>query len=333
VALVDTVSDWVQVGLNAGAILVGGAVWKLYVENLKTTIGTKESETSLANSRVDYWKEKAEELEKRSPEVVEKVLAERIAIRETEIARLDTDRANSSRELARANQELDLLNRTLDQTKGFREILAMEQPDPDDPEYEEFLEYAQEHADRVVNVEVQYLGTVGVDSGQLLLTDPCYIDGEWEDEPFVTNRIYEDSETGTIIRWNVDFIRYDEPLAPYDQTPEKLIANGRLVKIPMPVPDKFPYSYNGACQATLSAGFGELTYSSGHAGAGVAFATGWGDGFYNVFGEKHDGRIVRVYVNLGADPAPPLVPPSTSEVSTLVAQRGEDGASSHRGSA
>lgn len=281
---VDTVSDWLQVLLNAGAIIVGAAVWKLYVESLKTSITTKESEVSLARSRADYWKEKATELEKRSPEVVEKVLADRIAIREAEIARLDTDRENSSRELALANQELDLLNRTLDQTKGFRQILAMEQPDPDDPEYEEFLEYAQDRADRVVDVEVVFLGTVGVDSGQLLLTDPCYIDGEWEDEPYETLREYEHAG--------------------------------------------FPYSYNGACQATLSEGFGELVFSAGHTGAGVAFATGWGDGLYNVFGEKHDGRIVRVYVNLGADPSPPLVPPNSSEVSNLVALRGSDGRAS-----
>lgn len=304
-ALVDTVSDWVQVGLNAGAIVIGGAVWKLYVENLKTSISTKEAETSLANSRVDYWKEKADELKKRSPEVVEKVLAERIAIREAEIARLDSDRESSSRELALANQELDLLNRTLAQTQGFRQILAKEEPQPDDPDYQDYLDYVQEHADRVVKVEVEYLGSVGVDSGQLLLTDPAYIDTEWKDEPFEHGRVYEDSVTGTLITWKTDFVKYTEPLAPYNETPEKLIANGRLVQLPPPpLPDGFPYSYNGACQATLSAGFGELNYSNGETGAGVAFQSGWGDGFYPVYGEKHDGRIVRVYVNMGAEPTP-----------------------------
>jgi len=28
------------------------------------------------------------------------------------------------------------------------------------------------------------LGVVGVDSGQLMITDPCYIDSEWEQEEF-----------------------------------------------------------------------------------------------------------------------------------------------------
>jgi hypothetical protein len=84
-ALVDSVADWVQVGLNAAALIGGGVVWKMYFENLKATIGSKEAEVSLANKQVDYWREKAGELERRSPEAVERVLAERISIREAEI--------------------------------------------------------------------------------------------------------------------------------------------------------------------------------------------------------------------------------------------------------
>ena len=302
-AVVDTVSDWVQVALNAGAIVVGGAVWKLYFDNLKATITTKEAEISLSNERVEYWREKAIELEKRSPEAVEKVLAERIAIREAEITRLAEDRANRSQELSQVEQEVELLNRTLDQTKGFREILAMEQPDPDDPDYQEFVDYLNSREDRVVDVEVVYMGAVGVDSGQLLLTDPCYIEAEWLDEPFAHGRVYRDVVTGRTITWNDDFVKYTETLAGYDQTPEELIASGQIVQLPSPpTPDKFSYSYNGACQATLSTGYGELVYENGHTGAGVAFQSGWGDGFYDVYAEKHDGRIVRVFVNLGADP-------------------------------
>ena len=30
--------------------------------------------------------------------------------------------------------------------------------------------------------EIVELGVVGVDSGQLLICDPCYIDSEWKDE-------------------------------------------------------------------------------------------------------------------------------------------------------
>lgn len=33
-------------------------------------------------------------------------------------------------------------------------------------------------------MELELIGYVGVDSGQLLLCDPCYIDSQWEEEDF-----------------------------------------------------------------------------------------------------------------------------------------------------
>lgn len=303
--LLDSVGEWVQVTLNAGALVTGGVVWKLYFQNLKATIGTKQAEVDLAKEQASFWREKATELDKRTPEAVERVLAERIGIREAEIGRLADDREQSSQDRKRLQREVSLLKRTLEQTKGFREVLAMEQPSPDDPGYEEYLEYLRSRDEQAVEIEVVYMGTVGVDSGQLLITDPCYIDSEWQHEPFKTDRVYKDSQSGSIVRWGEDFMRFDEPLEPYGQSPEDLVKIGRLIQLPPPPrPQTFNYSYKGACQATASEGYGELVYNAGHAGAGVVFGSGWGDGFYPVFGEKHDGRIMRVYVNTGAEPVP-----------------------------
>lgn len=305
-AVADSVADWVQVALNAGALIAGGVVWRMYFENLKATIGSKEAEVSLANKQVDYWRERAAELEKRSPEVVERVLADRIAIRETEIARLADDKDHSAQELARVEQEVAVLQRTLEQTQGFREMLVMDEAplDPEDPADQAYLQWLDENPeavdeDRVVKIEVEHLGNVGVDSGQLLITDPCYIDGEWQDQPYQDDRVYKDVQTGEAVTFGRDFTRFDEPLKGYGDTPEALLASGRLVQLPAKMPETFAYSYNGACQATLSSGHGELVYRRGHAGAGVAFSTAWGDGTYPIYGEKHDGRIVRVYVNVG----------------------------------
>lgn len=309
----ESVGEWVQVALNAGALIAGGAVWKMYFDNLKATIDTKDAELSLGSKQVDYWREKAEELEKRSPEAVEEVLAARIAIREDEIARLTDDKELGSQELERVAEEVKLLQRDLDQTKGFRAVLALEQPTPDDPDYQEYMEYLAEREDRVVDMEVVLLGAVGVDSGQLMITDPCYIDGQWMSEPFADRRMFLDKQTGETIVKGEDFERFDQPLEVLGgETPKALIASGRLEQLPDPSPPgSFNYSYNGACSATLSEdGYGELMYTdSGHAGAGVVFQSGWGDGFYPVYGEKHDGRIVRVYVNCGAEP-PPLSAPA-----------------------
>lgn len=163
----------------------------------------------------------------------------------------------------------------------------MEQPNLDDPDYQEYLKYMASRDDRVVEVEIAYLGVVGVDSGQLLVTDPCYIDSEWLDEPYQDDRVYKDTQTGATVKWGQDFVRFTEPLEPYGKSPDDLIEAGRLVQVPPPPkPESFNYSYNGACQATLSEGYGELVYSKGHTGAGVVFQSGWGDGFYPVYGES-----------------------------------------------
>jgi hypothetical protein len=304
-----SVAGWVQVVLNGGALITGGVVWKMYFENLRATVSTKEAQVSLANQQIQFWRDKAEDLEKRSPEVVERVLNDRISIREAEIKRLTEDREHDSEELERKEQEVAVMRRAVDQTEGFRLMLAMEEPDPDDPDYQEYLDYLEylesqagaEGGEGVVKVEVERLGTVGVDSGQLLITDPCYIDGQWLDEPFEDDRVWRDTQTGDTIKWGRDFTRFDEPLQPYGETPTALLESGRLVQLPPPPrPEKFPYSYNGACRATLGKGYGELVYTDTSAvGAGVVFQSGWGDGFYPVYGEKHDGRIVRVYVNTG----------------------------------
>jgi hypothetical protein len=94
-------------------------------------------------------------------------------------------------------------------------------------------------------------GVVGVDSGQLMITDPCYLESEWD--PIVT----------------LDF-------------------GSKAAGV---------YSYDGACHATLSEEkFGQLNYRLGHAGAGVAFSSGYGDGCYEVYVRKEEGRIAEARV-------------------------------------
>lgn len=102
------------------------------------------------------------------------------------------------------------------------------------------------------------IGLVSVDSGQLIVGDPCYIGGDFGDEEFA-------------------------PSAPNDQ-------------------GYYPHTYNGACGATLSdKGYGELAFSAGHGGAGVAFRSGLGDGTYPVYATIVDDpvwgkRVARVEI-------------------------------------
>lgn len=99
------------------------------------------------------------------------------------------------------------------------------------------------------------VGHCAVDSGQLMITDPCYAE-QWLDETR--------TEGGS----------YDGQLTPD--------AEG-----------SYPYSYNGACSATLSgARFGQLKN-----GLGVAFSTG-GDGTYDVTAKYENGEIVSITIHI-----------------------------------
>lgn len=96
------------------------------------------------------------------------------------------------------------------------------------------------------------IGKVGVDSGQLMVCDPCYIGSEWKKTEY--------GET--------------------DDTSE--------------------FSYAGICAGTLKQGFTQSNFKMGHAGAGVAFSSGYGDGCYPVYARcNSDGRIVEVKIKMG----------------------------------
>lgn len=92
----------------------------------------------------------------------------------------------------------------------------------------------------------QLIGHVGVDSGQILLTDPCYLDSWKDDDAFSV------IEAGRL--------------------------NGHHNEEPL---DTYPYSYGGACGASCSRNHGaEL-----EAGTGVCVSSGLGDGLYPVYVE------------------------------------------------
>ena len=145
-----------------------------------------------------------------------------------------------------------------------------------------------------------YLGSVGVDSGQLMICDPCYIDSEWEKEDFDDLRVYKNEETGKILTFRKDFKSYEDVIPEYGKTMNELLyKEGGWKQVDNPKPEH-GFSYNACANATLSAkGHGELTFKMGHTGAGLAFSTAYGDGVYDVYGHyDEDGVIKAVTVYL-----------------------------------
>lgn len=281
-----SVLNTIQAVANLGALIGGAVVWKLYIENLKAAASAKDAEISSVEKSRDFWKEKAEDLEKRSPEFMEEVLAKRIGTREAEISRLSMDRERNEEALQTLGEEKAVLERTLERAKGFAEMLDLEGENPDDDLF-------------LGDVEVVKIGEVGVDSGQLMITDPCYINSEWDpDDEFQDIRIYDDRMTGSTLQYGKDFQHYEEHVAALGGTVNEAVASGRLVKREEPARAVAPYSYAGAAAITLGRGFGELSYRMGQVGAGVVFRTAFGDGSYPIYGEKRNGTLVRVYLNI-----------------------------------
>lgn len=138
------------------------------------------------------------------------------------------------------------------------------------------------------------LGYVGVDSGQVIITDPCYLKG------FVNNdmediRIYKLKETGEEFKFGKDFLTYEEKIYK-GQTMNQLIADKKVIDLSSKYHKIFDYSYNGACNRTLydKRGGGEI----GMGEQGVVSCTGWGDGQYPVYAsyDEETGRISKLEI-------------------------------------
>ena len=150
------------------------------------------------------------------------------------------------------------------------------------------------------------LGEVGVDSGQLLLTDPCYL-GRFKNDDAPSKNVVLDTITG--IKWQFTYGRpADEGCTAMPSSYAGIIPNtnitfneglktGRLKEIPPPEPSH-AYSYRGCCELTCGPhSGGGLQYDMGHMGQGVVFSSGYGDGCYEVWGRRNaEGRIVEVRV-------------------------------------
>jgi hypothetical protein len=143
------------------------------------------------------------------------------------------------------------------------------------------------------------IGHVAVDSGQLMICDPCYIDSQWENEDFEDIRVYKNKHTGRTLTYGKDFANYEEVLPEYGKTMNVLISEHDWEVTDRPK-SKSGFSYNACAQATLSEeGHGELRFKMGHTGAGLAFSTAFGDGMYPVYAHyDEEGTIISVTVQL-----------------------------------
>lgn len=166
----NEIISYIQLGANGFALGVAGVIYGAYIKNLNSSLKLKDDKVSTIEQNLKLWRDKAEQLEKKSPEHIEKILNDRIKIREDEIERLSLDKEKHKSELTISNQELVRLKSEVEKTKDVRRNTHLLELELDDDEY--FSKDAE--------YEIEEIGFVSVDSGQLMITDPCYIDSEWQ---------------------------------------------------------------------------------------------------------------------------------------------------------
>ncbi len=169
------------------------------------------------------------------------------------------------------------------------------------------------------------LGTVGVDSGQLLVMDPCYIESEWipRDQALAVSVRFWGEDAPRAARWvrrafptaRVTRIRptlYHATFAPPDADDltrlqaalaDHAAAAGWLVTATVARQS----TYDRVCAATDGPNHGGgIPYRRGHDGLAVAFAAGLGDGTYAVYATLVDcgawgERVAKVDIELLSD--------------------------------
>jgi hypothetical protein len=139
------------------------------------------------------------------------------------------------------------------------------------------------------SMSTQLIGHVGVDSGQLLLCDPCYIDSQWVKEDFEDLRRYQHKDTKKQLTYRLNFGNYQEVIPDYNKNMNELLETGEWEEVPDTKGAVNPFSYNACCKATLSEdGHGQLKDE-----VGVAFSTAFGDGIYPVVAHYMDDGTLR----------------------------------------
>lgn len=176
-----------------------------------------------------------------------------------------------------------------------------------------------------MKTEVIKIGEVGVDSGQLILLDPSYIEGQYrcfENHPADHgHEIYAHIKDGKLWQFvygnetmyeNVNPFpgTYGDIIPEYGMCPNDLIKNNLFAKTdidPRPHIEEGEFSYRGICKTTGSENqSGQINHITGIPSGAVAFHSGLGDGCYSVYAEfivlpNWGKRIKKVWVELITD--------------------------------
>ena len=278
---------------NLSALTVIGIIYVAYIKNLRSVSQLKDAQLKVAEQNTKLWKDKALELERRTPEFVEKQLGERIKIREDELSRLAQDSESHTEQIDLKNREIDALQDSIEKANQYRNSITVW-----DREESDFVEVSNSDLDQ------KYIGSIAVDTASLMICDPWYIKmkEEIEKDQCPTQAYkYRVIKTGELFCTDNEEDDYSSELLGYEESPsvKEMLSTGIIEKVEyngeLPAIDS---SYiQGDMRDTDYKKIRHLTFANGRLGAGTDVSLG-ADGTYQVFIEYYKNEMQRIIINV-----------------------------------
>ena len=270
-----------------------GFIYAAYIRNLQSVNQLKDSQLKIAELNVKLWKDKALELERRTPEFIEKQLSERIKIREDEISRLAKDTKSQDEEIGLKNREVVALKASIEKTHQYRNSITVW-----DKEESDYIEIAE------TDLQETYIGSLCVDTANLMICDPWYLkmSAEMEQEELkIQSSMYRVINTGELFCLNTENDTFVADLLGIEEelTAAQMLTMGIIEKI----------EYSGSLPAIETSyikgdmrdpeykKIRHLSFVDGRLGAGISISLG-GDGVYPVYIEYYKDEMQRIIINV-----------------------------------
>lgn len=294
---------------NLGALTVIGFIYVAYIQNLRSTNELKEAQLKVAEQNVKLWKDKHSDLERKSPEFVEKLLSDRISIREEELKKLSEDSDFYAANVEQKTKEIDSLKDALFKALEFKDSYTVW-----DQEKSDFIQV--DHSD----LEFQNLGSFSVDSANFMICDPFYLKMQSDRElsEFTPQEgMYQVIETGEVFCTNhpddaycLELLGLDSDMTINEMLEAGLLKNRGKPKSLPAIPHTYIRNYVKSLSKdelnNISPYGGKyqqyrkvtpLSFLNGLPGAGISISLP-GDGIYQVCAEKYQGSIKRIIIEV-----------------------------------
>lgn len=276
---------------NLTALTVIGFIYLAYIKNLRSVNQLKDSQLKIAEQNVKLWKDKALDLERRTPEFVEKQLSERIKIREEELSRLAKDSESHFEQIKVKNREINALRDSIGKATEYRNSITVW-----DRERSDFIEVSGSE------LEQRYIGSVCVDTASLMICDPWYpkMGPEVEKEEYhALKHMYKIKSTGEYFCTSDEDDTYPPELLGFEEelSVKDMVTSG--------LAEKVEYSGNmPAIKTSYIRGdlydpeykkIRHLSFVNGGLGAGISISLG-ADGVYPVYIEYYKEEMQRIII-------------------------------------